>query len=542
VSDNPIVRDIGVIVIAAMVFVAMGRTARVPSIVAYIVAGLVLGPALGLVQANEPLQLISEVGIALLLFLVGLELSFDKVRDLGRVSLVTGLLQVALTFALGFGAALLLGHSRGEAAFLGAVVAFSSTVVVVKLLSEVGHVQEPYGRLAVGVLLVQDLVVVVALTFVAGLRGEAGAEPVPFGPLLAFAGMALLLGAVLLVSRRLLPAAFWWISRSREATYIWSLSWCFLLILAAEQLELSLEIGAFLAGVSLAQLPLSHELRRRVHPLMNFFIAIFFVALGIQMELGEALARWPTTLALSALVLLAKPLLIGALLARQGYGERTALLAGASLGQISEFSFILGGLALSAGLIDESALSVVGAVGLITMGVSSYSIQRGARVHALASRARITRLIGARAERNQGSAQPELGDHVIVVGMNALGRRIVRVLADRGERTLAIDVDPIKLRDLPGHVMLGNVNYLSVLEEARLARAKLLVSALQIEDSNRLLAFRCAQVGVPSSLHAFDQSLVPELNELGASHVMESRSVGLERVLDALHEAGVYTP
>lgn len=540
-SDNPIVRDLGVIVVAAMLFVALGRVTRVPSIVAYILAGLTLGPGLGLVEANESLQTIADVGIALLLFLVGLELSFDKVRDVGRVAVVTGLIQVVLTSALGYGAAKLLGHSNNEALFLGAAVTFSSTVVVVKLLAEIGDFHATYGRLAVGVLLVQDLAVVVGLTFVAGLEGGAGANGSAVQKLgAAFVGMGVLLAATLLVSRRLLPRAFWWISRSQEALFIWSLAWCFLLILAAEALHLSLEIGAFLAGVSLAQLPLSHELRRRVHPLMNFFIAIFFVTLGIQMQLGEALRLWPTTLALSLLVLAAKPLVIGWLLARQGYGERTALLAGTALGQISEFSFILGTLGLAAGLLNPSALSIVAAVGLITMGVSAYTIVQGERVHALARRTGVTAILRARAEASESDAEEPLQDHVIVVGMNALGHRIVRELQARGEHTLAIDMDPTKLEGVQGRTLLGNVDYLSVLDEAGLQRAKLLASALQIEDTNRLLAFRCAEQGVLSSIHAFDQSLVSELQQLGATHVMESRSVGLERVLDALHDAGVY--
>ena len=129
---------------------------------------------------------------------------------------------------------------------------------------------------------------------------------------------------------------------------------------------------------------------------------------------------------------------------------------------------------------------------------------------------------------------------LIVVGMNSLGRLIVRELTQRGERTLAIDTDPAKLHGLPGDTMIGNVDYLSVLEEAGLGRAKLIVSAVQIEDTNRLLAFRAREFGVPSSVHAFDQSLVPELRSLGATHLMDSRAVGIERVMDALHDLGVY--
>jgi Kef-type K+ transport system membrane component KefB len=542
VSDNPIVRDIGVIVVAAVLFVGLGRAARIPSIVAYMLAGLVLGPWLGLVQANEPLEVISEAGIALLLFLVGLELSFDKVKDVGRVALITGVVQIAVMFAVGFAVAVVLGHPRGEAAFLGAAASFSSTVLVVKLLVEMGQFQETHGRLAVGVLLVEDLVVIVVLTFVAGLAGESDQEAgvIARGLFFAFAGMTLLLATAVFASRRLLPRAFGWISRSQEAQFIWSLSWCFVLILAAEALHLSVEIGAFLAGVSLAQLPSSRELARRVHPLMSFFIAIFFVTLGIQMELGAALARWPTVLVLSALVVVVQPALIAWVLSRGGYGERTAVLTGISLGQISEFSFILGSLALAGGLLNDAVISLVGAVGLITMGVSSFTILHGDAIHSWATRSGLTRLLRAKPARETPSQGEAPQGHVIVVGMNALGLRIVRELRARGERTLAIDTDPIKLRGLQGRTLPGNVSYLSVLDEAGLARAKLLVSALQIEDINRLLAFRCSELGVPCSIHAFDQSLVAELSQLGASHVMESRRVGLDRVLDALHDAGVY--
>jgi hypothetical protein len=275
---------------------------------------------------------------------------------------------------------------------------------------------------------------------------------------------------------------------------------------------------------------------------MNFFIAVFFVTLGIQMDPAEALRQWPATLALSLFVLVGKPLMIATLVARHGYGERTSFLSGLTLGQISEFSFVLGALSLSAGLIGRATFSVIGAVGLITMGASAYMILYGERLHAWAARTGFLRLLGVRGGERASPAGPPLEGHVIVIGMNALGRRIVRELRSRGERTLAIDSDPRKLAGLPGSTVIGNADYLSVLDEAGLERAKLLVSALQIEDTNRMLAYRARECGVPSSIHAFDQSLVPELRQLGATHLMDSRSVGIERVMDALHDAGVYGP
>jgi Kef-type K+ transport system membrane component KefB len=542
-TDNPLLRDIGVIVLAATVFAALGRAARVPSIVAYIVAGLTIGPVFGLVQVTEMVELIAEVGIALLLFFVGLELSFDKVRDVGRVVVISAVVQMALSAAGAWGLAAAFGFPAPDALVLAAAAAFSSTVVAVKVLAGTGGLRELHGRIAVGVLLIQDLAVVVVLTFAAGLGGRSGVEAAEAaGSLLAaFAGMAVLLATAVLAARRVLPVIFAWIARSQEALLIWSLGWCFVFILAAEAMGLAVEVGAFLAGVSLAQLPLSRELRRRVHPLMNFFMAVFFVTLGIQMELGDALALWPATLALSLFVLIGKPVMVAALVGRQGYGERTAFLAGLTLGQISEFSFVLGALSFSAGVVQESTLSVIGAVGLVTMGASSYMILYGRRLYGWASAAALVRRLGASGGERAESEPPQEG-HVIVVGMNALGRRIVRELDARGERTLAIDTDQGKLAGLPGRTMIGNADHLSVLHEAGLERAKLLVSALQIEDANRMLAYRAREAGVPSSVHAFDQSLIPELRQLGATHLMDSRTVGIERVMDALHDAGVYGP
>jgi Kef-type K+ transport system membrane component KefB len=540
VSDNPIVRDIGFIVVAAMLFVALGRVARIPSIVSYILAGLVLGPMLGLVGANEPLEVVSEAGIALLLFLVGLEISFDKVRDVGRVAVYAGLGQVVFTAVGGFGLAFLLGFPWVEGLFIAIALTFSSTVVVVKLLDEKNEIDSLYGRIAVGIFLVQDVVVIIFLTALAGLIGVSSVSPadVAVGIALAFAGMAALLATTILASRFVLPRVLGWMT-SHEALFIASLCWCFLLVLGAEALRLSLEIGAFMAGVGLAQLPYATVLRRRVHPLVNFFIAIFFVSLGIQMRLGAAGEHAVAIAVFSLFVLIGNPLIFIWIITRSGFGERTAFLAGVTVAQISEFSFIFAALGLSAGLIDEATLSLIGVVGLITIGASAYMIIYNHGLYEWCRGRGLLRLFRAPPEPDPKPEQ-RLRDHVIVVGMNPLGRRIVQELHARGEHTLAVDTDPGKLQEIPGRTLLGNVNYLSVLEEAGLSRAKLLVSALQIEDSNRLLAFRCAERGVRSSIHAFDQSLVPELTQLGASHVMESRSVGLERVLDALHDAGVY--
>jgi Kef-type K+ transport system membrane component KefB len=539
-TDFAILRDLGYAMLTAALFVLVARALRMPAIMAYLLAGLTLGPLTGLLVVSPSLERFSEVGIALLLFLVGLELSLDKIRGVGRTAFAVGMGQVTITAAAAFGLARLLGFATATAGLLALAVTFSSTVVTVKLLQHRGDLDALYGRIAVGVLLVQDLVVVVVLTLLAGMGvASPNAGPsVASGLARASVSMALLGTAAFAASRFMLPRPFAWLARSLDGLFIWSLSWCFLFIVAAEALGLSVEMGAFVAGVSLAQLPYTQDLRRRVQPLVNFFVALFFVALGANMELGRALVYWPAAVTLSALVLLGKPAVLMALIPRFGFGERTSFHASIALGQISEFSFILAGLALGAGLLDEGMLSLIGAIGIITIGTSSYLITYGEEVYRVLAGTGVLRLFGAtRGAEQDGAGAPR--DHIIVVGLNSLGRRIVHELLQRGERVVVIDTDREKLQAVGGESVLGDSSDESVLLEANLQDAKLVVSALQIEDANNLLAYRCRQLGVPISVHAFDPTLIRELEEIGVDHLMISKHDGIREVAAELRRAGV---
>jgi Kef-type K+ transport system membrane component KefB len=493
---------------------------HIPTIVSYIAAGLFVGPGLGLLRPGEALGLISESGIALLLFLVGLELSLDKVRNVGRVAAVAGFGQVVLTAAAGYAVSRGLGFTPPHALFLAVAMTFSSTVVVVKLLDQKGDLDRLYGRIAVGIFLVQDGVVMALLTLLAGMQGDdRGTAAMLEGLVPAFGGMALLLVAVLAASKWVLSRPFAWAAPAPDMLLIFALAWCFAVVMGAHALHLSVEIGAFLAGFSLAQLPYSADLARRVHPLMSFFLAVFFVTLGAKMNLAAAGIDWIAIVALSVFVLIGKLALFMGIVSRFGYGERTAFAASVTLSQISEFSFILAAAALGTGWIDETLFTVVGIVGLTTIAVSSPMILQTDRLYSFASRRGLLRIFRA-ASKEDDAPQAPLRNHVVVVGMNALGRDIVNRMLAKGEVVLAIDTDPRKFAGLTCRTMLGNVEYPSVLHEAGLASAKLAVSALQIEATNHLFAFHCKSMGVPCAIHACDVSVIDDLLELGADYLM----------------------
>lgn len=535
-------RNLGLIVIAAAVISLLARRIRVPTIVAYLVAGLALGPWLGWVNLSDTgsLELISEIGIVLLLFLVGLELSLDKIKGVGKVVLWAGLAQMGCTAGGGFILSWALGYSPMESLFLAMAFTFSSTVVAVKLLEEKKQFNSLHGKMAVGILLLQDLAVIILLTLLAGFQPGTGLEwkTMAGNVAKALGGMAVLIAAVLAASRYLLPRPFAWAAQSPETLMLWSLCWCFFIVMAAHLLHLSPESGAFLAGLGLAQLPYNHDLRRRVHPLMNFFIAVFFVSLGVKMQLGSAAAQWPVALAFTAFVLFGKFALIMGTLARLNFGEKTSHFTGVTLSQISEFSFILAAAAVGSGWIGDSVLSMVGLVGLATFSLSAFGILYNEPLYHASRRLGLLKPFRARPEPETADAESTRRGHVIIVGMNTLGRLIAQRLHQRGEQVLAIDTDPRKLAGLPCKTMLGNVEYFSVLEEAGLPHAKLLISALRIEPTNDLLAYRCRCYKIPSSIHVIDLSVTDNLLDMDVSYMMIPKVDGIKLQNEQLKEMG----
>ncbi len=538
--DLVLLDNLGLIVMTAALFALVGRMIRLPSIIVYILAGLFLGPFGGLLEVDGSLDLIAHVGIALLLFLVGLELSLDKIRDVGRVAVAAGIGQVVFTALGGFGICLLLGFSVMESVFLSVALTFSSTVVVVKLLDQMGDLDALYGRIAVGIFLVQDLVVIVALTFLAGL-GEG--ESLTFTGLAtglgkAFGGMAILLVIVLVASKYLLPRPFSWAARSPDTIFIWALFWCFLLVALADWFALSLEIGAFLGGLALAQLPYNDDLGRRLKPLMNFFVAVFFVALGARMDLGAAVGMGWSALVLSLFVIIGNPFIFFLIISKMGYGERTSFRTSVTVAQISEFSFIFAAVGVTSGLIGDGILSLVAVVGIVTIATSAYMILYSEPLYRFIRKTGLLRPFHARPEE-EGDERVGHSGHFIVVGMNPLGRAIASRLHERGETVVAIDTDERKLEGLPCHTVIGNVEYESVLLEIGLSKAHMVVSALQIEDANLLLLHRCTEAGVRCAVHGFENSVVQELVDMGVDYLMTPRIEATLRQREILQAKGV---
>lgn len=337
--------ELALLLLTCAVIGALFVRLRQPVLIAYIVVGIAVGPAVfGLVREHEQIDLLAQVGVAVLLFVVGLKLDLHHVRHIGPVALATGLGQLAFTIAFGFLLIVLLGKGWLEALYVAVALTFSSTIIIVKLLSDKRELDSLHGRIAVGFLIVQDLAVVVAMMLMSALRGagDSGAGEVALVAVLASLVWRLAAAAVLLfiLMRWVLPWVVSSMARSQELLLVFAIAWGVALAALGEWAGFSKEAGAFIAGFSLASTPYREAMNARLTSIRDFLLLFFFIDLGAKLELSTLGAEMATALVLSAFVLIGNPLIVMAIMGSMGYRKRTSFLAGLTVAQISEFSIV----------------------------------------------------------------------------------------------------------------------------------------------------------------------------------------------------------
>ncbi|MFB6292131.1 MAG: cation:proton antiporter [Candidatus Nanohaloarchaea archaeon] len=422
-----------VVVLVATALAFLARKTRQPTIIAYALTGIILGPVfLDAVTKTELTTFLSELGLALLLFLIGLEIDIEDVREIIRPTLLIAVGQMAATGALGYIVASLLGFALVESLFVGAAAAFSSTAVVVKLLTDKDEITSLPGKLDVGILLIQDVVVVVLLAVMNTEARTLGKVALHLGEV---AALISLVGLVSLASSRyLLPRLFKKISGNQHAFFIHGVAWAFLLISLTAYLGISREIGAFIAGVSLGQLPYSSELRERVRPLTDFFMAIFFINFGLGLA-PSITASVTEALLAAAVLIVGKFVIMFSLIDRANFTPETSFKASINMVQTSEFSLILAAVALSAGFIGQGTAGFISMVALLTMSVSSYIITYSEPLHS-----RFEHLLERfESDEKQDFEVRELEDHALVIGYDELAKKVLEVLEQHYEQVVVVD-------------------------------------------------------------------------------------------------------
>ena len=463
---------------------------RQPVLIAYIVIGIVVGPAvLGLVTAHDQIDLLAQVGVAMLLFVVGLKLDLKHIRHIGPVALATGLGQLAFTIVIGFLIVLAMGKGWIEALYIAVALTFSSTIIIVKLLSDKHEIDSLHGRIAVGFLIVQDLAVVIAMMVMSAMRGDAGE-----GSLLSLAGslglrIGIAVAGLYLLMRFVLPRVVARMAQSQELLLIFAVAWGTGLAALGEWAGFSKEAGAFLAGFSLASTHYRNAINARLTGIRDFLLLFFFIDLGSKLDfstLGNEL--WPA-LTLSLFVLVGNPLIVMAIMGYMGYRKRTGFLCGLTVAQISEFSIIFVAMGISLGHLDKSALGLTTLVGLITIALSTYAIlyshplyEKLAAWLGVFERKRPFRELAVATERHD----LEMAD-VIVVGLGRYGSRLALRLQAAELKVLGVEYDPeavrkLRRRGLP--VRYGDCTTSEFIESLPVRDTRWIVSTLPDMASN----------------------------------------------------------
>lgn len=364
--------ELTVIISIAATLSILLRLIKQPPILAYILTGILIGPFGNFqLQSRDFLQALGELGIALLLFIIGLELKFSDIKSVSKISMIVGSLQIALTFAGGYFISLFFGFTQIVALYIGLAISFSSTIIVVKLLSETKGLQNLYGKISIGILLVQDFFAVIVLIFLSSFQKDSlsmGSVGSVF-----LEGLIILL-IVLLLSAKIFPPFINKISSSSETVFLFAIAWVLGLSALVSAIGFSVEIGGLLAGLSLANTSGTFQIIEKSKPLRDFFITIFFVLLGLSMTFSSFSKILLPAIFLSIFVLVFKPLITSLIMQIMGFPRKISALTGISLGQISEFSLIIIFLGQKLGHVTNDIVSLVAGISIFTFAVSSYLI------------------------------------------------------------------------------------------------------------------------------------------------------------------------
>ena len=476
--------EIGIIIIIATLLALALKILKQPLIPSYIITGIILGPlVLGLIKDIETIRAISELGIAFLLFLVGMEINLKKLKSAGLTSSIGATIQVALVYLITYTISLKLGFSNFESMIIGFALSFSSTMIVIQLLSETEEIDTLHGRISLGWLLIQDVLVIIIISLLSNLESFS----------VITISYSLLKGLILiwiafLSSKFFLPKLFRFAAKSSELLFLTSITVLFLFAIMATLLDISLAIGAFLAGLTLANLPYKIDIIGNVKPLKNFFTTIFFVFLGMQLIIIDSTLIW-LTLILLAITLIIKPIIITLITALFGFGKRTSFLVGSSLAQMSEFSLIIISLPFISLNLSPSIFSMIIFITIITMTLTSYTIKFEERIYLVISR--YLSFLDKISLKKQKLEYIERGPRktILLIGCHRMGSIFYKKLRSK-KNVLILDQNPETINSLIKQkisCMYGDMTNKEILDKANLKSIKLVISTVPSEDNNKFL-------------------------------------------------------
>ncbi|HNR67296.1 MAG TPA: cation:proton antiporter [bacterium] len=468
----------------------IGQKLRQPLVIMFLATGILAGPSvLGIINSYEQIELLAHMGIALLLFIVGLKLDLKLIRTTGPVALATGLGQIIFTSLIGFAIALSLGMSALSAAYVAVALTFSSTIIIVKLLSDKKEIDSLHGQIAIGFLIVQDIAAILALVGLTTLGSSVAGDGPAYISILMMGGKGLgLLAAVAILMKYVIPKLTQRLAYSLELLTLFAIAWAVLLGAVSESLGFSKEVGAFLAGISLASTAYRDSIGARLTSLRDFLLLFFFIDLGARLDWSMIGSQFGASLLFSLFVLIGNPLIVMTIMGLMGYRRRTGFLAGLMVAQISEFSLIVAALGLSLGHISNETMGLITLVGVVTIFMSTYMILYSYPLYRILSGPlKIFEKRNPYRETNIDTHKIPATVDVILVGLGNYGNGLAEYLLRRKKTLLGVDFDPGALdkwrkRGVP--VLYGDMADPEMSEQLPLDHAQWVISTIRSKDLN----------------------------------------------------------
>lgn len=525
--------DIALILVTASLFGIFARLFRQPLLVGYLFAGLFLG-WLGVVDDVQGFKSLAQIGATLLLFLLGLEMNPKDLPSIGKAAVLTGIGQIIFTSAIGFFISLSLGFATLPSIYIAIALTFSSTIIIVKLLSEKKDLRSLYGRIAIGLLLVQDFVAILILILLSGIG--SGVNNI-YDYLLVMIKGIFLFASVWVLSKGFLPPFFERIALdSQELLFLASIAWALgFAAFVYKVLGFTIEIGGFLAGLSLSNLSEHLQISAKAKYLRDFFLAVFFILLGSSLAVSKgAFLFFPKVAIFSAFVLLGNPIIVLAIMGLIGYKKRTSFLAGLTVAQISEFSLILMSMGKSLGHVGQEHVVLVTFVGIITITLSTYMILASDKIYLkLKNYLSIFERRKTVEDAFRGSIQ--LKDHVVLVGCDRTGSSILKYLRHKKILFVVVDFNPKVFSALSAEkipIVFGDINDSETLSAANIEQAKILISTINnLSDNLTLLEYiRGLEVRPLGIFTSSSRQEAIKLYEAGATHVVVPEMVAGEYI------------
>jgi len=527
-----------IIVIGAAVALLM-RIIGQPLLIGHIITGIIVGPAvLHVAKSADTLHLFAEIGIALLLFIIGLGLNPRVVKEVGRTAAFVGSSQVAIITFLGWLVGRGFGLSNNEGLFLGVSLAISSTIIILKLISDKKEQGRLYGKIAVSVSLVQDII---AIGLVVLTSSVGAGNSLAFGSLLSLVAKAAIVGwLIYIVSYKVLPRFGKIIAGNQEFLFLFAIAWGLGSAALFSKIGLSSEIGALLAGICLAPLAYAQEVAARLRPLRDFFLIVFFISLGSNLLFGSLGSMLGLVIASLAIAVILKPLVAMAVLGFLGYTKRTGFKAAVALAQISEFSIVLIIIAQSKGLISNQVVSAIILMTLVSIAASTYMITFSDRLFGV-----FEKYLGLfERKKTEGENLPAQNNELVLFGYQRGGHEFINLFKKLGKKYVVIDYDPevidiIERRKI--NYLYGDATDAELLEEAGVEHARLVVSTIPDFEINEYLLgwLKDKNPRVVAIMHADDPLEAAKLYEAGASYVILPHYIGSEQVSTFIGKSGL---